>query len=621
MLRLAIGLLVVICAMPLAAQKLGEKAASQLTATKIEPPSWWVGMKWNQLEGASFAFRDDALEITNTKVVSGGKYAFLDFAVPADIKPGVYQLEISRGDVSCELSFPIRTRRNDVKAHRGFGPEDLIYLITPDRFANGDPTNDRVDDPVAGMLDEYDPGKNEMRHGGDLQGLIDHLDYISELGVTAIWLNPVLENRGKQSYHGYAATDLYRIDPRFGTNELYRTFVEEAHRRDLKVIFDHISNHIGVKHPWLTDLPANDWLNGTLKDHLTNKHYLLSISDPHSDKAAQSMLKTFWFVDVMPDLNQRNPELATYMIQNSIWWIEFSGLDGIREDTYPYADQEFLTRWAKAIRDEYPNFNIVGEIWAIHPSYIALFQEGSKLPGKIETNLPSMMDFPLMQIWRRFLMGDAKLRDVHQVYAQDFLYADPNNLVVFLDNHDISRGIFCAEGDVKRFKLALTVLLGARGIPQVLYGSEIQMMGGESHVELRADFPGGFPNSKSDAFSKSGRTATQNAMFDFCQKLFTLRKQHPALSLGEMIHYPPKWFDDTYKILKRHDQETILIVANGNDESKDVELSELEHHVSGSSKIRDLLTGEEFNWSPGQKVEVAAMTARLLQFLEAESEE
>lgn len=561
---------------------------------------------------SKFTFEDPRLQVTKTSVSPNTHYAFLNLEIPADLPPGNYKLRVQAKNQTAELIFPVLQRNSNPNRHQGFGPEDVIYLITPDRFANGDPTNDRVE----GMPDEFDPANDSARHGGDLQGIIDHLDYLADLGVTTLWLNPVLENRGRNSYHGYATTDHFRVDPRFGSNELYRQFVDEAHRRGLKVIFDHITNHIGIQHPWIKNLPADDWLNGTVENHLRQKHYLLSISDPHADAQAKEMLRTFWFVDAMPDLNQKNEFLANQIIQHTIWWIEMSGLDGIREDTYPYADQTFMTRWAKAVLDEYPEFNIVGEIWAVHPAYLAQFQTTSNLPRNFETNLPAVMDFPLMDTWRQFLIGEAKLRDVHQMYAQDFLYTDLDNLVVFLDNHDISRAIFHAKGDQKRTKLAYTLLMTARGIPQILYGTEIGMLGGESHVKLRADFPGGFPSDQRNAFTPEGRTKAENEMFDFFRGLFLLRKQHPALTQGKMIHFAPTWNDDTYKVLKIHPSEKILVIANGNAKSVSADLSELNRHLAKTKKLKDLQTDQEFTWTEGTKIEVPAMTARMYLMIE-----
>ena len=592
-----------------------------LRVDKVEPPNWWTGMRWNRLqlmlygEGLceiSARFEDPRLKLHRIDSVPNPHYAFVEFEIPRDLPEGIYPLAVRRGTDVVRIDYPIRARAKDPNSQQGFSADDVIYLITPDRFANGDPSNDRA----AGTLDEYDPAEPGMRHGGDLQGIMDHLDYIRDLGATAIWLNPVLENRGINSYHGYKATDLYRVDPRFGTNELYKSFVDEAHRRGLKVIFDHVNNHIGIRHPWIDDLPTPDWIHGSVDDHAGDKHYLMAITDPHADHQSTRLLKTFWFVDRMPDLNQRNPLLAKYRIQNTLWWIEYTGLDGIREDTYPYVDQDYLARWARVIRDEYPKFNIVGEIWGVKPAFVAQFQEKSVLPRDFETNLPAVMDFPLMEAFRRFLDGTGKLRDIYEVYAQDFLYADPQNLLVFLDNHDTPRGIFIAHGDVRRVEVALTIMLTARGIPQLLYGTEINMLGGKRHIDLRADFPGGFAGHTRDAFTAAGRTDAENKMFHFLRKLLQLRKQHKSLARGRLVHYPPTWNSDVYKFLKLHPDEKVLVIANGHDEPRQVDLTELQDHLAGTGALRDLMTDQTIPWKEHVRLRVPAMAARVYQLIE-----
>lgn len=570
--------------------------AQSLRIDKLEPPNWWIAMKHSevqlmvygqQLRDVRASFDDPRLRVKSTYAPSNSRYLFVDVDIPDDLPPREYVLRLTAKEGAvASVSFPLLRREPAEGRHQGFGPRDTIYLITPDRFANGDPKNDQTSD----TLDELDPNDPRMRHGGDLRGIIRRLDYLQDLGVTAIWLNPVLENDGINSYHGYKATDLYRIDPRLGTNAEYKELVAESHERNLKVVFDHVSNHIGIRHPWIEELPEDSWLNGAADEHLSEKHFLLSIADPHAHPTAQHELKTFWFVDRMPDLNQRNPRLARYLIQNTIWWIEYSGLDGIREDTYPYADQSFLADWAKAIRTEYPNFNIVGEIWATKPAYIARFQQKTLLPRDFETHLPAVMDFPLMEAYRAFLDGSGKLRDIHATYAQDFLYTDVDNLLVFLDNHDTPRAMFQADRDARRVKLALTLMLTARGIPQLLYGTEIGMVGGKSHVELRADFPGGFPGDARNAFARDGRTAEQNEMHDHVRHLLTLRGKHAALTDGTMTHYQPTWNHDVYKVVRVLGDDKVLIVANGHDETKSVDLTDvLTHHHA--SRLRDLFSG------------------------------
>lgn len=570
-------------------------AKAQPHVEKIEPPNWWTGMRWNRVQlmlygsdlgNLSARFEETGPRVTGVHLPSNEQHAFVDIIIPDGTPPGTYTLVLHDGVDTARVSYSIEPRAPRARRHQGFGPEDVIYLITPDRFANGDPSNDRVD----GFDDaEFDPADPRRRHGGDLQGIIDHLGYLQDLGVTALWLNPILENNGVDSYHGYKTTDFYRIDPRFGTNALYRDLVRRAHLHGLKVIFDHVNNHIGIRHPWMQALPTETWINGSIEDHLLEKHYKMAVSDPHAAASTDELLRTFWFVDSMPDLNQQDPFLATYLIQNSIWWIEYTGLDGIREDTYPYSDQRFLARWAEAILAEYPDFNIVGEIWEDAPAYLALFQRETKLPRTFETNLPAIMDFPLGEAFRGYLAGTGRLADVYKVLAQDFVYTDTDNLMTLFDNHDMARGIFVAGGDTRRVQQVLAMLLTTRGIPQLLYGTELAMMGGESHVELRADMPGGFPGDDRSAFVAEGRTAAEAAMHGYVRHLLHLRKRLPALTRGRLIHVPPSYFRDVYTYLRTTGGETILVAVNGHDEARPLELLELAAHLPANPRFIDLL--------------------------------
>lgn len=566
---------------------------------KVEPPNWWSGMQWSevqlmlygdQLNGCTARFEDERLQVRAVHTLPNPHYAFVDVAIPDDLPDGTYTLIVENNGTEARHDFPIRQRKNDDIQHAGFGPKDVVYLLTPDRFANGDTENDNISG-----LGDFDPTVAGKRHGGDLEGIIKQLDFLKDLGVTALWLNPILENNGPNSYHGYAATDLYRVDARFGSNDDYRRLVEEAHKRGLKVIFDHVNNHIGINHPWMSDLPSPDWVNGSREDHLKEKHYLLSITDPYAAPNSKELQKTFWFVDGMPDLNQRNPFLANYLIQNTIWWMEFTGLDGIREDTYPYPDQAFLADWAGAILKEYPSSNIVGEIWALQPTYIAQFQRESHLPRDFETNLPTVMDFPLGEALRAYLREEGRLRDVYDVLAQDFVYTDPDHLLTFIDNHDMTRAAYEAKGNTGRLKQALSILLTTRGIPQLLYGTEINMVGGESHVELRADYPGGFPGDERSAFTEAGRTDLENEVFSFLRQLLHLRQQHPALTEGKLVHYPMNWNNDVYKYLRLHEKGKILVLINGQNEAKEVDLSELEPILGSRIKVLNLLNSEELS--------------------------
>ncbi|MEM9718489.1 MAG: alpha-amylase family glycosyl hydrolase [Bacteroidota bacterium] len=589
-----------------------------LSVDKIEPPNWWVGMEWdtlqvmvygNSLNEVFVSIQPEGPQIIKTHLLKNDNYAIVELYLPPDLRSQNYELVFHGENTSIRIPFPLLEKNKQPYRIQGFDASDVVYLITPDRFADGDSTNQRA----VGIQDEYYPSRPGMRHGGDLQGIMDHLDYLEDLGITALWLNPVLENAGKNSYHGYACTDLYRIDPRLGTNELYRELVDSAHQKGIKVIFDHINNHIGIKHPWMSDLPMEDWVNGSIEEHYNNKHYKKAISDPYADSMSKEMLNEFWFVDGMPDLNQHNPFLAKYLIQNTLWWIEYAGIDGIREDTYPYPFQDYMADWAKAVITEYPSFNIVGEIWDMRPSYLARFQQGTLFRRSFDSHLPSLMDFPLSQAFRDFIRGEGRLRDVYEVYADDFVYADPQNLMVFLDNHDMTRAIFEAEKRPERVKLALAFLLTARGIPQLFYGTEINLYGGKRHIDLREDFPGGFPYHTRSAFTQTGRSAYENDMFDYLQKLLKLRKKHPALSVGKLTHYPP--IDEIYMYLKEQEGEQYWIIANGNEEKKEVPLWDIQHKLEEVVQLENLLDDTRADFSIQKGIDIQPMEVKIFRLL------
>lgn len=582
---------------------------------RVEPPNWWVGMHLStvqlmvygeDLEGATARFDDPRLDVSAVQNLESPSYLFVDVSVPEDLAPGSYRLVVSKGEREAAVQWPVLER--DGMPHAGFSSNDVVYLVTPDRFANGDPSNDRV----AGLAEGADRTRAGARHGGDLVGLVRHLDYLADLGVTALWLNPVLENSGRLSYHGYAATDLYRVDPRFGTNEDYRRLVDEAHVRGLKVIFDHVNNHIGIRHPWIGDLPAVSWLNGTVEDHLTQQHYKLSFVDAYGDPRTVERQTGFWFADQMPDLDQRDPFVARYLVQNTIWWIEFAGLDGIREDTYPYPDQAFMREWVRAVLTEYPDFNIVGEIWEPYPAYLAAWQAKSPVPHALDTGLPTVMDFALAEAMRGYVARDVGLSQVYAVIAQDYLYADPSRILTFFDNHDMSRAYLVAGKERRRVEQMLAMLLTTRGIPQLLYGTEIAMKGGESHVELRADFPGGFPGDDRSAFLPDGRTVTESRAFDLTRTLLHLRKEYAALRTGQLVHWPPTGGDDAYRFLRRDADATILVILNGYDRNRQIPLDILAHELPAGSTFRDLVTGDSLAETVDSGIPVSPLGFRIL---------
>ncbi len=590
--------------------------AQELRIDHIEPPNWWAGMQHDQvqlmvygenLDGITAAFEDDALPVTAIHSVANASYSFIDVDL-SDVSAGDYTLRITRGDETTTVPFPVHERAPLEGRNQGFSVDDVVYLITPDRFANGDPSNDRA----PGLIDDFDPSQHGTRHGGDLKGIQDRLPYLADLGITAIWLNPILENNANNSYHGYQATNYYKIDPRHGGNEGYKALVAAAHEHGIKVIFDHVNNHIGSNHVWVDNLPTATWLNGSKEDHLSSKHYKMAFSDPYADPYADQLLRTFWFVSAMPDVNQRDPFVATYLIQNSIWWMEYTGLDGYREDTYPYPDQAFLADWAAAILKEYPKSNIVGEIWETAPAYLALFQKETHFDRDFETNLPTIMDFALTDAWRKYLEGTVRLNEVYKVLAQDFVYTDRNNLMTFFDNHDMARGFFISDGHVEKMKQVFTMLLTTRGIPQLLYGSEINMMGGASHIELRANMPGGFPGDTRDVFTEAGRTAMENDMFTFVRKLLYLRKKHDVLRHGRLVHYPVAWNENVYKYLRMDEDEQILVLINGETEHTKVDLTELLHWFGPDASFQDLLSGQTLEMDDNAHLTVSALGAYVL---------
>lgn len=598
--------------------------AQSPTINKVEPPNWWVGMQWNtvqlmlygdELDGITAEVDQEGLKIKAVHTPQNASYAFIDLEVDEGLEPGTYPITIRRNNSSTVLNYSIEVRADQEGKHQGFDQYDVVYLIMPDRFANGDPSNDRV----AGLRDEFDRSGDGGRHGGDLKGIIDHLDYLDDLGVTALWLNPVLENSGRGSYHGYAATDLYKIDARLGTNEDYKKLVEECHKRGMKVIFDHVNNHIGIAHEWMDNLPTDDWVHGSRAEHIEDRHYKYTLFDPNADEKTGALLADFWFVGAMPDMNQRNPFVANYLTQNMIWWIEYTGLDGIREDTYPYPDQEFLADWAETLIEEYPNLNIVGEIWNPDPVACAIFQSGSPLAGQLgyETHLPCVMDFALSDGLRNYLGGD-RLEPLYYIFAQDFLYGDPRNVLTFFDNHDMPRGIFETTGDNwreknKRIKQAMTIIMTTRGIPQLLYATEISMKGGESHVELRADFPGGWPGDERSAFTAEGRTDEENDIFNFTRQLLNVRKEHKELVDGRFIHFPPSYRRNVYKYLKIGEENRYLVLINGHEEAREVDLSELSHHLKGVRSFKNLIDGTSISYDQSGNIRMDGLGLLILQ--------
>jgi neopullulanase len=571
-------------------------ASAAPTVKTIEPPNWWTGMASDtlqlmltgqELDGIAVSTSDPGITVLSVESTGNPAYAFVTLIIGPAAHPGTCRFSISKGSSSSVIQYPLLPRTSSAGRYQGFGPDDVIYLITPDRFSDGDTSNNSID----GMRDGYNPGKLIGRHGGDLRGITNHLTYLRDLGVTALWINPLIENDTRMSYHGYASTNLYRIDRRFGTNDEYRELVAEAHRLGLKIIMDHVSNHISLDHPWIANLPESSWLNGSKEHHQNNRHQKALLTDPYSDSTLKSNVTDGWFQDYMPDLNQRNPRLSRYLIQNTIWWIESTGLDGIREDTYSYADAGYMNRWEKAIFTEYPRFNIVGEVWLNDPVYIAPYQAGSRL-WDTTSLLPSITDYGLFTPFMRVFGNDkADISVIYECLGKDFLYPTPDKLMTFLDNHDVTRIMSICKGDAQRFKLALTLLLTIRGIPEMLYATELGMAGEDDHGLIRADFPGGFPHDTRDAFTAKGRTPRENDIYDFTHTLLSLRKEHSALRTGRFIHFPPH--NNVYVYFRITTDETVMVVINNGGSPVDVHLTDFERYIPAQSRLKDLVTAKE----------------------------
>ncbi|OGU77731.1 MAG: hypothetical protein A2V93_11280 [Ignavibacteria bacterium RBG_16_34_14] len=595
--------------------------SQEIKITKVEPPNWWVGMHWDKVQlmiygenltalKASFDNEDiEVIEVHKIDPAISGTYAFIDVEISSDLGPGNYKLLLENEGSKAEFNYPILQREEEKENHQGFTPDDIIYLIMPDRFSNGDPSNDIV----KGYEGELDRSKGNTRHGGDLQGIIDHLDYIEDAGFTAIWLNPVIENNCKVSYHGYAATDLYKVDPRLGSNELYKKLVSEAHKRGIKIILDHVANHIHINHPWMKNLPFADWTNGSDKDFNTTNHDKIAYVDIHGDPLTLENSASGWFTPYMPDLNQQNPYMANYIIQNTIWWMEYACIDGVREDTYPYADPEFMSEWAKAILEEYPNTNIVGEVWKGDPVYLAAYQEQSIFTPDFNSNLPSVTDFGLSDALRAYLNGSKSLNNIYEILGMDFVYYNPDNLVTFVDNHDIERAMLTAKEDLNKVKIALQILLTTRGIPQLYYGFEIAMVGGKDDGSKRTDFPGGWNGDKRSAFTSEGRSEKENEIFNLVKKMIEIRKENKALSQGKLIHFPPK--ENVYIYFRILDDEKIMIVVNDNMEEKEVDLKPVLHLLKGVEQLKELKTGSEIKFN-GSTVKVKEGEVGIYKFIE-----
>lgn len=578
---------------------------------RIEPPFWWVGMENNQLElliyGKDIAQYTPSVDNENIQVLAVKKtennnYLFLNLDLSKAVS-GKFNINFSKKGKrnNFSVAYELKERNQNSKLREGFNSSDVIYLVTPDRFANGDVTNDIVKTMNEKIVDR----KNDYgRHGGDIKGITNHLDYIDEMGFTAVWPTPVLTNDMKESsYHGYAMTDFYQVDPRFGTMEDYSELAKSAKNKGIKLIMDQVANHIGLEHWWMKDLPTDDWVNYKdefLKNNIvTTNHRRTTNQDAYASVKDKNLMSEGWFVSSMPDLNQRNPLLAKYLIQNSIWWIETLDLGGIRQDTYPYPNKQFMSDWAGAIMKEYPNFSIVGEEWSTNPLLVGYWQQGSKNKDGYVSNLSATMDFP-MQKSIVDALNEAESWDngfvkVYEGLANDFSYANPSNIMIFPDNHDMDRIFTQLNENVVNTKMALGYMLALPRIPQLYYGTEILMQNSAKpgdHGLIRTDFPGGWKDDKSNAFIGEGLTSDQAEMQSFLKKVLNYRKNSEAIHSGKTIHFAPE--NGVYTLFRIKNDEIVTVILNKNEQPISLNLNRFEEVGLMGKSVKNILNGESF---------------------------
>ena len=529
-----------------------------------------------QLYGAGLtqyraAINYPGVTIKKQVLVDSPNYLFLYLNIAPSAKPGTFAIELRNGPHTVDIDYKLKARESGVGRNQGFDSSDLIYLMMPDRFANGNPNNDSIE----GMLESADRSNPERRQGGDIAGVMKHLGYIQDLGMTAIWFTPIFENDMTPEYggyHGYAATDLYKVDRRYGSNEEYKELVDAVHENGMKVIMDMIHNHIGDQHWWMKDLPTQDWVHSWEVEGQTNYRGPVS-SDPYASKYDYNRLVNGWFVKEMPDLNQKNELLADYLIQNTIWWIEYSGIDGIRMDTYVFPDKEYMARWAKEILVAYPNFNIVGEAWLNFPGPEAYWQYDKEgVDDGYNSHLPSVTDFPLAQVVDAALNEnfgwDQGVARIWNILTNDFLYEDATKNVIFLDNHDMDRIYERVQKNEAHFKMAYTFLLTTRGIPQVYYGTELMMgheyRGGDDE-HRRPNMLGGWEGDSRSVFTKEGRTDKENEIIDFVSRLGKWRQTSDAVKYGRLLHFVPQ--NGVYVYFRIHKNQTVMVIMNSNEDA------------------------------------------------------
>ena len=605
---------------------------------RVEPPSWWTHFKDRKLEIMVYGHeigktkkvnvynrynkKEKTIQIISLKKTDNSNYLFIEMRLDGNIAAGEYTFKLS-GKKKNKFKYTFQNPIENKNYANGFDASDVIYLLMPDRFSNGDVSNDNIEGMLSGT-NRSSPGE---RHGGDFQGIRQKMSYLKDLGITGIWMTPVFENdmpvsygdydgQSYGAYHGYAATDLYRVDRRFGSNADFKKLIDEAHESDIKVIMDFIHNHVGDHHWWFQDPPETDWFNRPEKFSITNYETVVA-SDPYASKYDLEHLTAAPFVEAMPDLNQHNPLLSRYLIQNTIWWIEYAGIDGIRMDTYPYAFKKHMAAWSEKIIHEFPDFKIVGEIWAKYPPSVSYWQNGSDTWDNYQSYLPSVIDFPFSSSVSTAFGSYSephKIREIYFTFARDWIYPDPENNVIFLDNHDTNRFYTTVGNDMRKYKLGLAMLMVSRGVPQLYYGAEINLYGDRSSggdADIRKDFPGGWPGDKHNAFAQKRRTPEENDLWDFCSLLLNWRKNKPVIHKGKTMQFVPT-NRHTYVLVRYDDTDAVCLIINPLDEEIVFGMDRIAEVTGSVDQYKDVMDGKIKRL--GEKIKIPAIGFRLIEF-------
>lgn len=573
------------------ARQVASSTDNSPVVTKVEPPNWWLRLtpelmlllSGRNLEATGVSCNLPSLIVERTQATAGGDYLFVWLKLGAELKSGTAVCRVTTPGGATSFEFPLSAREPTIHRFQGVAPSDVIYLIMPDRFANGDPTND---EPAEAPIGSHDRAKPRAYHAGDLRGIREHLDYLKDLGVTTLWLTPIVKNGATEDYHGYAAVDLYAVEPHLGNLREYQELVAAVHRQQMKILFDIVPNHVGPKHPWANKPPLPDWFHGTVQHHLNssapvtgvfygggknqNHDLFEAIIDPHAPPRLWRNLTEGWFVDALPDMDTENPMVAQYLLQNAIWWAESSGLDGFRVDTFPYVSRHFWSRWHEGLRRIYPQLTTVGEVFHPDPSVTSFFAGGKKQYDGIDTGVSTVFDYPMYFVLRDVLLNGAPVGRIADVLRHDALFAWPDDMVTFFGNHDVARFASAEGTSAAKLKLAFALTLTLRGIPQLYYGDEIGMQGA-GDPDNRRDFPGGWREDARNAFSEQGRTREQQELFAYIKELLRIRREHSALSGGRSWHL---FSDDTcYVFARESEEERLLVVFNNNPKAREIDVA------------------------------------------------